>query len=57
MHAHRRHLDAIQQLARAEWPAYECPDHGLGDSVFTQVGTFHTLADGTIVADKPEATP
>lgn len=28
----------------------------LGDNVFTQVGTFHTLVDGTIVVDGPKTS-
>lgn len=55
--AQQRHYDAIQQLARDEWPADEIPHPTptLGDNVFEQVGTFHSLADGTIVMDGPEA--
>ncbi len=58
--AQRRHYDAIQQLAREEWPADEPPttQHlrpSLGDNVSEKVGTFHTLADGTIVLDDQAA--
>ncbi|GAA2910631.1 hypothetical protein JOD62_001697 [Microbacterium keratanolyticum] len=31
------------------------PRPTLGDNVFEQVGTFHTLPDGTIVPDAPKA--
>lgn len=31
------------------------PRPALGDNEFEQVGTFHTLLDGTIVPDAPDA--
>lgn len=57
----RRHYEAIQQLARDEWPpdgplaTHPASRPTLGDDVFTQVGAIHTTPDGTIERDEERA--